>query len=44
VNGYKNRFPEARVVHLETDQSGRPVAVREDIPSVLDFRLDSELP
>jgi hypothetical protein len=37
VNGYKAAFPEAHVVHLDTDNSGRPVAVLESIPSVLDF-------
>ncbi len=37
VNGYKGAFPEAHVVHLDTDSSGRPVAVLESIPSVLDF-------
>lgn len=37
VNGYKEAFPEAHVIHLDTDSSGRPVAVLESIPSVLDF-------
>jgi hypothetical protein len=37
VNGYKVAFPGAAVVHLDTDHSGRPVAVRDDIPSVHDF-------
>jgi OPA family glycerol-3-phosphate transporter-like MFS transporter len=37
VNGYKTAFPEAHVVHLDTDSSGRPVAVLASIPSVLDF-------
>ena len=40
VNGYKERFPEAAVVHLDTDHSRRPIQVRDDIPSVLDFRLE----
>lgn len=37
VNGYKTAFPDAHVVHLDTDSSGRPVPVLESIPSVLDF-------
>jgi hypothetical protein len=37
VNGYKTAFPEAHVVHLDTDGSGRPVAVAPSIPSILDF-------
>jgi hypothetical protein len=37
ANGYKEAFPEAVVVHLDTDNSGRPTAVLESIPSVLDF-------
>lgn len=40
VNAYKRSFPEAAVVHLDTDHSRRPVEVLADIPSVLDFRLD----
>ena len=39
VNAYKRSFPEARVVHLDTDHSGRPVEVRPDVPSVVDFRM-----
>jgi hypothetical protein len=39
VNGYKSAFPEARVVHLDTDHSGRPVEVRPDVPSIVDFRM-----
>jgi OPA family glycerol-3-phosphate transporter-like MFS transporter len=38
VNGYKTAFPDAHVVHLDTDDSGRPVRVLDSIPSVLDFR------
>ena len=38
VNLYKAAFPEAHVVHLDTDDSERPVRVLESIPSVLDFR------
>ena len=40
VNGYKNKFPEAQVVHLDTDHSGRPVRVLASIPSVADFTLE----
>ena len=40
INGYKARFPEAAAVHLDTDHSQRPVPVRDDIPSVADFRLE----
>jgi hypothetical protein len=39
VNAYKSSFPEARVVHLDTDHSGRPVEVRPDVPSIVDFRM-----
>ncbi|HWE24683.1 MAG TPA: HAD hydrolase-like protein [Myxococcales bacterium] len=39
VNAYKRVFPGARVVHLDTDHSGRPVDVSPDIPSVADFRM-----
>src|SRR5439155_611067 len=38
VNAYKRAFPDARVVHLDTDHSGRPVEVRPDVPSIVDFR------
>lgn len=37
VNGYKEAFPETVAVHLDTDSSGRPVAVLASIPSILDF-------
>ena len=39
VNAYKRAFPDARVVHLDTDHSGRPVEVRPDVPSISDFRM-----
>jgi OPA family glycerol-3-phosphate transporter-like MFS transporter len=39
VNGYKSVFAEALVVHLDTDHSMRPVEVKTEIPSVLDFVL-----
>jgi hypothetical protein len=38
ANGYRQSFPEARVVHLATDHSGRPVALLEGIVSIPDFR------
>jgi len=37
VNDYRRSFPEATVVHLATDHSGRPVALLEGILSVPDF-------
>ena len=37
VNDYRRRFPEATVVHLATDHSGRPVALLDGILSVPDF-------
>ena len=40
VNAYKIAFPAARVVHLDTDHSGRPVDVLDTIPSVTDFTLE----
>jgi hypothetical protein len=39
VNAYKKRFPEAYVVHLDTDYSPRPVEVLPTIPSVVDFHM-----
>jgi hypothetical protein len=39
VNAYKRAFPQAHVVHLDTDHSGRPVEVLESVPSVADFRM-----
>ena len=39
VNSYKRAFPEAVVVHLDTDYSSRPVDVLPDIPSIHDFVL-----
>jgi hypothetical protein len=41
VNGYKRSFPEAVVVHLDTDHSRRPVEVLPDIPSIHDFVMES---
>ncbi len=37
LNDYRRRFPEAMVVHLATDNSGRPVALLEGILSIPDF-------
>lgn len=39
VNGYREAFPEAHVVHLATDHSGRPVEVHPSIAAVPDFLL-----
>jgi len=38
VNGYRAGFPDATVVHLATDDSGRPVALAEGVVSIKDFR------
>ena len=38
ANGYRQSFPEAKVVHMATDHSGRPVALLEGIVSIPDFR------
>jgi len=38
VNGYRGGFPEATVVHLATDDSGRPVPLAEGVVSIKDFR------
>jgi hypothetical protein len=39
VNAYKRSFPDAVVVHLDTDHSRRPVEVLREIPSIHDFVL-----
>lgn len=39
ANIYRAAFPEARVVHLDTDHSGRPIALAAGILPVKDFRL-----
>ncbi len=41
VNGYRNAFPDALVVHLDTDHSGRDVNVLPGILSVKDFSSPS---
>jgi hypothetical protein len=38
VNDYRRRFPEATIVHLATDHSGRPVELLDGIVSVPHFR------
>ena len=40
VNAYKRSFPDAFVVHLDTDHSRRPVLVLDSIPSVRDFVME----
>jgi hypothetical protein len=37
VNIYASAFPEALVVHLGTDHSGRPIAVAPGVPVIADF-------
>lgn len=39
VNAYAQAWPGARCVHLDTEDSGRPVEVLRRVPSVRDFRL-----
>jgi hypothetical protein len=39
VNGYRSAFPDAIAVHLDTDHSGRSVALLEGVVSIRDFRL-----
>lgn len=41
ANDYRRKFPEATVIHLATDHSGRPVELLEGIVSVPHFALDS---
>lgn len=38
ANDYRRKFPDARVIHLATDHSGRPVELLEGITSVPHFR------
>jgi hypothetical protein len=40
VNAYKRSFPEAVVVHLDTDHSRRQVEVLDSIPSIVDFSME----
>jgi hypothetical protein len=37
ANGYRRAFPEATIVHLATDDSGRPVTLLDGIVSIRDF-------
>jgi hypothetical protein len=41
VNAYKRSFPAAWVVHVDTDHSRRPVDVLPEIPSILDFVMET---
>ncbi|WP_240360491.1 hypothetical protein [Pyxidicoccus caerfyrddinensis] len=41
ANDYRRKFPEATVIHLATDHSGRPVELLEGVVSVPHFALDS---
>lgn len=41
INDYLGRFPDAHVVHLATDHSGRGVVVDPRIPQVADFLLEA---
>jgi hypothetical protein len=40
INAYHHAFPDAYIVHLDTDHSGRPIPVAESIPSVADFLIE----
>ena len=40
VNAYKKSFPDAVVVHLDTDHSRRPVEVLREVPSIHDFVME----
>jgi hypothetical protein len=42
ANDYLQRFPDAQVVHLATDHSGRPVVLLDSIVSVPHFSYESE--
>jgi hypothetical protein len=37
INGYRNAWPDALCVHLDTDHSGRPVELLPDIHTIPDF-------
>jgi hypothetical protein len=43
VNGYARAWPGALVVHLDTNDSGRPVEVLARVGSIADFRTRAEL-
>jgi hypothetical protein len=38
VNGYRAGFPDATVVHMATDDSGRPVPIADGVVSIKDFQ------
>ena len=40
VNAYQKSFPDAVVVHLDTDHSRRPVEVLREVPSIHDFVME----
>ena len=40
VNAYRRSFPDAVVVHLDTDHSSRPIEIDPGIPSIHDFVLE----
>ena len=40
MNAYKRSFPDAVVVHLDTDHSRRPVNVLPEVPSIHDFVME----
>jgi hypothetical protein len=42
ANDLARSFPEALVVHLATDHSGRDVPLDGAIPSIADFRMEEE--
>lgn len=43
VNGYARAWPGALVVHVDTNDSGRPVEVLAGVPSIADFRASAVL-
>jgi hypothetical protein len=42
VNAYKRSFPDAVVVHMDTDHSRRPIEVHPDVPSIHDLVMEPE--
>jgi beta-phosphoglucomutase-like phosphatase (HAD superfamily) len=43
VNAYARAWPRAMVVHVDTNDSGRPVEVLAGVPSIADFRAAASL-
>jgi hypothetical protein len=41
VNAYARAWPDAMVIHVDTDHSGRPVQLDRTVPSVADLRLEA---